>query len=69
MKKTIMKIMAILLTVAMICGMFPAFASAAKVEEERPVEISKKSEEIINAMYGALSMITKTRTSLPSVAR
>jgi len=49
MKKTIMKIMAILLTVAMICGMFPAFASAAKVEEERPVEISKKSEEIINA--------------------
>ncbi len=49
MKKTIMKIMAILLTVAMLCGMLPAFASAAKVEEERPVEISKKSEDIINA--------------------
>ena len=49
MKKTIMKLMAILLTVAMLCSMLPAFASAAKVENETLQEISKKSEEIINA--------------------
>ena len=49
MKKNIMKLMAIILTVAMLCSMFPTFASAAKVEEKQSQEISAKSEAIINA--------------------
>ena len=49
MKKNIMKLMAIILTVAMLCSMFPTFASAAKVEEKQTQEISAKSEAIINA--------------------
>ena len=48
MKKTITKLMAMLLVVAMVCSMLPVFASAAKTEEQ-PKEISKKSEDIINA--------------------
>ena len=48
MKKTIMKIMAILLTVAMLCGMLPAFASAAKADIAPAKGISKKAEERIN---------------------
>ena len=48
MKKTITKLMAMLLVVAMICSMLPVFASAAKTEDQ-PKEITKKSEDIINA--------------------
>ncbi|MBR4308721.1 MAG: hypothetical protein IKT58_03905, partial [Oscillospiraceae bacterium] len=49
MKKNIMRLMAMILTVAMICSLLPVFASAAKTENQPVVEISKKSEEIINA--------------------
>ncbi len=49
MKKTIMKLMAMILVVAMLCSMLPVFASAAKVENEQPKEITKKSEDIINS--------------------
>ncbi len=48
MKKTIMKTMAIILAVAMLCGMLPAFASAAKVDTAPVKGISKRAETRIN---------------------
>ena len=50
MKKISMKLLAIVLTVAMLCSMLPAFASAANVvEKAEGQEISKKAEAIIES--------------------
>ena len=50
MKKLSLKLLAILLTVAMLCSMLPVFASATdEVKKNDNQEISKKSEAIIEA--------------------
>ena len=43
------KFFAILLTVAMLCSMLPIFASAEEIKKSDDMEISKKSEAIIEA--------------------
>ncbi len=48
MKNTVMRLLAVILTVAMLCSMLPAMASAQETAEA-PKEISKKSEAIIEA--------------------
>ena len=49
MKKLSLKLLAILLTVAMLCSMLPVFASAEEVKKVEGQEISKKAEAIIEA--------------------